>query len=138
MPRHVSLSLLAVLALVVTFTAGLAADEKAAKKPLGSWTKPVGERTLTFDIKADTLIVTLAEGDKSFVATAAYGVTSEGVLFGTFTKIEKKGLEEGPAKGDLFSFAFSATKDELTVSDLKGTKVNEEAAKHVEGVYKKK
>ena len=48
---------------------------------------------------------------------------------------EKKGIEGGSEKGDLFSFDINANKTELTISNLKGTRMSDEASKFVEGVY---
>src|SRR5262245_52495869 len=111
------------------------AAEKAAKKPLGTWTRESDGRKLTFGFKDDTMTVRFSHGDRKFEATAAYGVTDEGLLFGVFTKSDKKEGEGGPDKGQLFSFRYEVKGNELTISDLNGTKVNDEARKHVEGVY---
>lgn len=112
------------------------ADKASPKKPLGTWVREAEGRTVTFVIKADTLTVSLDDGNKT-VATAAYGLTSEGVLFGVLTRVENAG-DNGPEKGDLFRFQFSASKEELTISDLAGTRINEGGRKVVEGSYKAK
>jgi len=111
-------------------------EKKAAKKPSGKFAREVGDRKLVFDFKADTLTIHLTEGDRRVTAHAAYGVTGDGLLFGVITRVEKKGTEDGPGKGDLFSFQFEESKTEFTISDLKGTRINDEARKLVEGVYK--
>src|SRR5262249_30545552 len=124
----------ALLLVLAVSRLGLAAD-KAAKKPLGTWSRESGDRKFTFDIKADTLTIKVTQGERKREATAAYGVTDEGLLFGVITRSDKKEGEGGPEKGDLFCFQFEVKGSELTLSDLKGTRVNEDARKHVEGVY---
>jgi hypothetical protein len=111
------------------------AEEKVAKKPVGTWVREVGKTKLRFAFKADKVTITLGSEDGSVSAEAAYGVTADGTLFGVLTKVDTKGLEGGPTKGDLFSFDFSAGKSEMTISSLKGTRLNEDAARIVEGVY---
>jgi hypothetical protein len=135
--------LLALAVGLLAAAAGRAEDkpkEKAAvKKPVGTWTREANNSTLTFRIRADDLTIALKDGDGNTIEIeAAYAVTKDNVLFGTMTKVTKKGIEAGPDKGDLFSFTFSANEKELTISDLKGTHTNEDARKLVEGVYKKK
>jgi hypothetical protein len=129
------------LALALACAAPLAAADKAekAKKPVGTWTRTQGEATVTFDIKADGLTVTLAGGaDRSIEVVADYGLSKDGVLFGRVSKATKKGVDGGPEEGDLFSFRFKAEKDKFTISDLNSPKTNDEARKLVEGEYEKK
>ncbi len=124
-------------ALLVASSLALAAD-KAPAKPAGTWEREAGEAKITFEIKADgTMTLKVKHGDNTIDARASYGVTDEGVLFATMTKVEAKD-GKGPEKGDLFSFSFTVSKGEMTISDLKGTKVNDQARKLVEGVYTKK
>ena len=111
------------------------AEEKVAKKPLGTWARENNGHKFVFAIKAETLTIHMTNAQGSLVAEANYGVTSDGTLFGILTKVETKGIENGPQKGDLFGFDFSANKTELTLSNLKGTRTSEGAAKTVEGVY---
>ena len=111
------------------------AEEKVTKKPLGTWVRESGGNKLVFAIKAETMTIQMKTPEGNFVAQANYGVTSDGTLFGILTKVESKGLENAPQKGDLFGFDFSANKSELTLSNLKGTRTSEDAAKAVEGVY---
>jgi hypothetical protein len=126
----------ALIACCLALPAITLAEEKVAKKPVGTWVRESGGHKLAFAIKADnTLTITLGSSEGSVSAEAAYGVTADGTLFGVLTKVEKKGIENGPQKGDLFSFDFSAGKSEMTISNLKGTRTNEDAARVVEGVY---
>ena len=111
------------------------AEEKPTKKPLGTWVRESDEHKIVFAIKTETLTIHLTTPNGRVVAEASYGVTSDGTLFGILTKVETKGIENGPQKGDLFGFDFSANKTELTLSNLKGTRTSEGAAKTVEGVY---
>jgi hypothetical protein len=138
MPRTLSLALLAVL---LVAAAGLAGEKKKApaNKLTGTWTRTVGGTTITFDIKAKDLTITVKAGEGSVIIHADYGVTKDNVVFGIITKVEKKGLEpEAAEKGALFSIVFSVKKREATASDLKGTKVDDEARKTMEGVYTRK
>jgi hypothetical protein len=109
--------------------------EKAAKKPVGTWVREANGNKLRFAFKADTLTISLTTSDATVAVEAAYGVTADGTLFGILTKVEKNDLEGGPKKGDLFSFDFDAGKSELTISNLKGTRIPEEGGRIVEGVY---
>jgi hypothetical protein len=126
------------LALVCASVAGAAEADKPAKKPVGTWARDAGGRTLTFTFKEDGLTIKLEDGSGNGVTVStAYGVTGE-TVFGVVTKVEKKGTEGGPEKGDLFSFSVKVNKDVLTLGDLKGTNTSEENRKLVEGEYKKK
>ena len=69
---------------------------------------------------------------------AAYGLTKDGVLFGYTTKVDKKGTDDGPEKGDLFSFTYKVDGDALTISDLNGSKPPSDPAKAlIQGEYKR-
>ena len=124
-------SILCCLALV-TVSLG---EEKVTKKPLGTWVRESNGNKFVFAIKAESMTITVTTAEGSLTAEASYGVTSDGTLFGILTKVEKKGVENGPQKGDLFGFDFSANKKELTISNLKGTRTSDDAAKATEGVY---
>ena len=129
------LTRVALIACCFALPAIIHAEEKAATKPVGTWVRESGGNKLSFAIKAEKLTITVSSSEGTVTAEAAYGVTADGTLFGVLTKVEKKGLENGPQKGDLFSFDFSAGKSEMTISNLKGTRTNEDAARLVEGVY---
>lgn len=126
------------LAAVLFMCAGPAADAQKAgpAKPLGTWTRTVDQFTISFDIQADGMKIMLKAEGNSLIAHADYGVGKDGVLFGRMNKIERMGIDEGPAEGDLFSFKFMVKGDELTVDDLQG-KANDEARRLVHGAYKK-
>src|SRR5262245_37503170 len=136
---------LAALLLSLSLAAGAAADKKAddkkaPKKPIGTWVREAGNTTITFAIKADGLTIHVKAGADKFVKVEAeYAITRDGkTLFATARKVEKKGIDSAPDKGDLFGFQFSVTKEELTISDLKGTGATDEGRRIVEGVYSAK
>ena len=127
-----------ILCCLIIPTASFAEEKVAAiKKPVGTWVRENDGHKLIFAIKAETLTIKLKTAEGELTAEATYSVTAEGTLFGIITKVEKKGIEGGSEKGDLFSFDISTNKDELTLSNLKGTRTSDEAAKIVEGVYAK-
>ncbi|MGL4555843.1 MAG: hypothetical protein ACRC33_32135 [Gemmataceae bacterium] len=123
---------------LVVLAAPLFAAEKAPEKPVGTWVREVDGHKLTYRFNDDSTMSILVEtrGKKIDVA-GSYGVTADGLVFGVMTKVETD-LGAGPEKGDLFSFTFTITGKELTMSDLKGTKVNDGSKKLVEGAYTKK
>ena len=134
MIRPATTAVLAVLA----FLPLAAAADKAAK-PAGEWTHAVGDFTINLKFSGETLHVQVAKntGDTLDVDTA-YGVTADGLLFGVVTKVEKAGTDAGPEKGDLFSFQCKVEKDMLTISDVNGNKVSDEAKQLLAGAYTKK
>lgn len=124
----------ALLALVL-FVAPALAEKSTVKKPVGTWHREADGHKITFAIKADTLTVTLENGSK-VEAKASYGLTADGVLFGVITAVEKG--DNGPEKGDLFSFRVAVDGKQLTVSELNGTRANDNSRKLVEGTYTRK
>jgi hypothetical protein len=135
----------AALLTVLLFVPFVPAADKPAKaektnKPIGTWTHTVNEFTVTFKFDAhNKMVVEVAKSDaESLTVHAAYSVTDDGVLFGYTTKVEKKGADEGPEKGDLFSFAYKVDGDSLTVSDLNGSKPPSDPARQlIQGEYKR-
>ena len=134
----------AALLTVVASTAFAPAADKPAtaektNKPTGTWTRTFNEFTVTFKFEAHKMVVEVAKSDaESLTVHAAYSVTDDGVLFGYTTKVEKKGTDEGPEKGDLFSFAYKIEGDSLTVSDLNGSKPPSDPARQlIQGEYKR-
>src|SRR5947209_7680580 len=127
----------AVVTLFLLASATLGADEKGAKKRLaGTWTRTVGDRTITFTFKGDTLHTVLKSGDHTAEIHADYAVSQDGVLFGRISKVNNEG-GDGPAEGDLFSFRFKVGDKTLTVSELKIPHDSAEAKDLVEGEYHK-
>jgi hypothetical protein len=116
----------------------LADDAKGSPKPLGKWKKTAGDNSVTFEIKADALSVTLSLGGNTIEAVSDYAMTKDGVIFGRINKVTKKGTEDGPSEGDLFSFKVSSGKETLTLSELKSSHGEDGDAKAlVEGEYQK-
>jgi hypothetical protein len=109
--------------------------KKGPTRPDGTWTRSEGGVKVTFEFKKHYLTCSLAEGDKKIKCTADYGVTKDGVLFGRIRKVEKKGFEEGPKEGVLFSFRFALKDGTMTISDLNAPG-NGDAKRIVEGDYK--
>src|SRR5262249_42981370 len=128
----------AALVLALGAAVATAADAKASKaRPVGTWSRTVEGRTLTFDIRNDdTLTVRLTDGTTTVEVSAEYGVTKDGLtLFGIITKVKAAGIDNVPGEGEQFRFRFRADKDTLRLSDLAGTCVNGEAKDFVEGEY---
>ena len=142
MYRCATATLLVVLAFVSFVPAAdkPATSEKKTNKPIGTWTHTVNEFTVTFTIKPHGLTVQVAKSEaESLTVDTAYGVTEDGVLFGYTTKVDKKGTDEGPEKGDLFSFAYKVDGETLTISDLNGSKPPSDPARQlIQGEYKLK
>lgn len=111
-------------------------EKKAVAKPMGTYVREVGGRTLSMTFKSDSVLIRVKDDTIDIAVHAAAAVDGD-VLFANVNKVEKKGTESGPEKRDLFSFQFALSKGELTVSNLKGTNINEESQKLVEGVYRK-
>jgi hypothetical protein len=118
--------------------APVAAQKKdTAAKPLGTWTRTVDQFSITFDIQAEGMKILLKADNNSMTVHVDYSVTKDGgILFGRMAKIERMGIDEGPAEGDLFSFKFKVNGDEMTVEDLQG-RANDDAKRIVQGTYKR-
>src|SRR5262249_26531701 len=114
-----------------------ASDEKTAGKnrPVGTWKRALGDNSITFMIKADTLRVVLKAGGNTKEVEADYGVSKDGVLFGRIHQVRPEG--DGPAGGDLFSFRFQVDGDKFTLSELKTPHDSAEAKELVQGEYQK-
>jgi hypothetical protein len=126
----------------------LAADEKpkeakktiaGVKKPIGTWQKLAGDFTITFEIKADNVRITLkGSDDRQIQVLADYGMSKDGCLFGRICQVKKGDAEGGPAEGDLFSFRVKQEKDKIVISDLKVSTGGDDAKNLIEGDYEKK
>ncbi len=130
---------LAGLGVLLVFAAAAQADgDKAAgNKPAGTWKRTAGDNTVSFEFKSDVLRCTIAANGNTIEAEADYGVTKDGIVFGRISKVSKKGTEDGPSEGELFSFRIKIDKDTATVSDLKTSMESPEAQQLVQGEYKK-
>jgi hypothetical protein len=131
----------AVLAVLAFAPFAPAADKaEKPKKPAGAWTRVVNDVTVTINFEDDALHCEMARADGVCIKiNASYGVTPDGVAYGIVTRSEKKGTDEGPDKGILFSFTYQADKDTLTLRDLNASvDVSDEGRKLLEGEYKAK
>jgi hypothetical protein len=130
-------TLLAVTLLLAGTALADAQKKATVARPVGTWTRTIDQFTITFDIQADGMKIILKADTNQLTAHADYSITKDGsVLFARMHKIERQGIEDGPAEGDLFSFKFKVNGAEMSVDDLQG-KVNDEARRIVQGVYKK-
>lgn len=128
---------LAFITMVVMALPALA-EEKPTAKHVGTWVREAPGVKITFQMNADATMKVLLDADgKRADVSCAYGVTKDGMLFGVMTKVDSE-IGDGPEKGDLFGFTFSINGKEMTVSDLKGSRISDGAKKLVEGVFTKK
>jgi hypothetical protein len=127
------------LAFVFFFGGALLAEAEpaAGKKPLGTWKRTVGDATLTFEFKTDNLHCILSAGGNTIEMDADYGMSKDGVLFGRISKVEKKGTNDGPSEGELFSFKVSVENETLMLSELKTHNDSADAKQLLEGEYQK-
>jgi hypothetical protein len=127
------------LAVAVVLFAGatVPGGETKAKKPIGTWSRMVGDFEVAFQIKEDTLKFTMSGMGLAMDVDADYAMSKDGVIFGRISKVDKKGLDAGPSVGDLFTFKFATKDGKLTISEL-GPQNNADARDLVEGEYKGK
>ena len=125
------------VALALVCAVPLSAGDTKAKKPLGTWTKTVGDIDVTFRFEADTLKCTLSGMGVVIDIDADYGISKDGHIFGRITKVERKGACIGPKVGDLFVFRIQTKENTLTISNL-GPSEDADAKAIIEGDYKKK
>ncbi len=124
-------SVWALLACLLLVAASAAQEkDKSARKLSGTFVRDHNGRPVTMIFKDNQLTVKVDD----VVVTSVYGLADD-ILFATITQVEKN--NRGPDKRDLFSFKFSLNKDELQVSDLRGTSIDDESKEIVEGTYKK-
>jgi hypothetical protein len=131
---------LAVATLFFSLTSTFADETQSGNaKYLGTWKRTAGDHTLTFEIKPGVMHVVVAANGNTIEADVDYAITKDGVLFGRISKVIKRGADDGPSEGDLFSFKLALDKDRLLVSDLRGTGPNEDPGvkQLVEGDYEK-
>jgi hypothetical protein len=131
----------ATIAVLFLIAVPLLADDtaKTGSKPTGKWKKTVGDNSVTFDFKSgDTMVITVLLGGNTIELENDYAVAKDGTIYGRSHKVTKKGTEDGPTEGDLFSFKASIAKDVMTLSDLKSSSGDSGDAKAlVEGEYQK-
>jgi len=132
--RTCALAIVAVVALTVT--AVNAADKAPAKKPIGSWKHTVGDNTVTFHFTPEIARTVVEAGGNTIEVEADYGISKDGVVFGRIFKV-KKGGDEGPSEGDLFSFKVAVDKNTLTLSDVKTANDSPEVKQLLQGEYQR-
>jgi hypothetical protein len=126
---------LTAVAVVLCAAASLPAGDTKTKRPVGTWTRSVGDFSVTFSFETDTLKCILAGAGVTLDIDADYSMSKDGVIFGRISKVDKKGACVGPNVGDLFTFRFAVKGDTLTLSDL-GPADQKDARELIEGEYK--
>jgi len=125
-----------VAALTAALLSGLAlsAGEPGVNKPQGSYARTKDDTLTRFTFNSGDIHY-FSEGPLGKLELEAdYAVTKDGKnLYGRIRTV-KEGA--GPAKGDLFSFAFKINGDTLTITDWKGTGFLALAA-DLQGEYKR-
>jgi len=133
--------MLVACAVLVFVATGVLADDKVdAKKLLGKWEREVDSNKLVFEFKDDKTmrcLLTPSGATDSIEVNCDYKLGDDGVVSLTVVKIDKKGMDIDTEKDDSFSFKVEPGKDKITISDLKGSKVNDTVKQIVEGEYKK-
>jgi hypothetical protein len=125
--------------LVLAVAPALADDKVDAKKLKGKWEREVDGNKLVFNFKDNkTLSVFLTpSGAADTVEVNCDYKLDDGIITLTIVKVDKKGVDIDADKDDSFSFKVEQGKDKITISDLKGSKVNDTVKQIVEGEYKK-
>jgi hypothetical protein len=108
--------------------------ETEAPRPVGKWTREAGDAKAEFHIHKSTLKCVITNGEKTITCDADYSVTKDGVLYGRVNKVEKKGIDNSPEVGALFSFRFALKDGTLTISELQAAEA-EGARQLIEGEY---
>jgi hypothetical protein len=123
----------AVLTAALLSGLALSAGEPGAQKPKGIYARTKDDTLTRFTFK-DGEVLYFSEGPLGKLELEAdYAVAKDGKnLYGRIRTV-KEGA--GPAKGDLFTFAFKIKGDTLTITDWKGTGVLALAAV-LQGEYK--
>src|SRR5258708_18106319 len=106
--RKCAVAMVAVLALSLT---AFAEDKGAGKKPIGTWKHTAGDNTVTFHFAPDTVRTLVDAGGNTLEVEADYGMSKDGVVFGRICKVTKKGIDDGPSEGALFSFKIAVNKE---------------------------
>ena len=124
-------------AVVLACAMPLTAGDTKAKKPLGTWSRTVGDIEVKFQFEADTLKCTIGGMGVVIDIDADYGVAKDNIVFGRINKVDKRGICVGPKAGDLFTFRYQVKDGMLAISNL-GPAEDNEAKQLIEGDYKKK
>ena len=119
--------------------ATLVADEAPELKSLsGTWSKQAGEFEVEFAFKGEKLAISLKRGSDKLILDSDVAVSRDGRVFGRVAVVTEDGIAGGGDKGELFTFNATVSGKSVTVSELRGTNVSDDARKLVEGEFKKK
>jgi len=119
--------------------ATLVADEAPELKSLsGTWSKQAGEFEVEFAFKGEKLAISLKRGSDKLILDSDVAVSRDGRVFGRVAVVTEDGIAGGGDKGELFTFNAKVSGKSVTVSELRGTNVSDDARKLVEGEFKKK
>jgi hypothetical protein len=130
-------AVVAVAVVGLALTAFAAEDKAAPKKPMGAWKHTAGDNTVTFHFGENTVRTVVDANGNTIEVESDYGMSKDGVIFGRIAKVTKKGTDEGPAEGELFSLKIAIDKDTLTVSDFKSSNDREEVKQLINGDYQR-
>ena len=129
----------AVFVAVFVCVATLVADEAPELKSLsGTWSKQAGEFEVEFVFKGEKLAISLKRGSDKLILDSDVAVSRDGRVFGRVAVVTEDGIAGGGDKGELFTFNAKVSGKSVTVSELRGTNVSDDARKLVEGEFKKK
>ncbi len=115
-----------------------AEDAKKTTSPQGKWKKDLGNGNyIQFNFhKKNAFKANMKAQGNTITVFADYGISKDSVLFGRINKVDSTS-GGGPNIGELFSFTFQIKKDQMTISNLIGTDVGEEARQAIQGDYSK-
>lgn len=112
--------------------------EPTSKNVQGKWVRGEDGSAITFTFTEKTLEIKLERDGNKLVLDNDFQVGREATVFGRVVEIKADGINSNATKGDFFSFVLDVEGDKVTVKDLKGTNVSEQAKTLIEGEYKKK
>lgn len=133
-----TLPVLAVLAAGLLAAPASADDkEKKDKAPTGAYTRKAGDLNLKMEFKKDNVVVYHVNvGDVGCVMTSKYTKEKDGTYKCEVTEFEKKGdFPEPKEKGYKFSFKIEVKDKKVTLSNLNGEGISDDARQAVEGDY---
>lgn len=112
------------------------AEEKAVK-PKGKYEKSAAGTELVLDFAKDELLVLTLKTDGKTAKMDVKYTEKDGVYKCEITNVEDDGIGVKP-KGYKFSFKLKTTEKKITMSDLDGDDLPEEAKNAINGDYEKK
>src|SRR5262245_17472718 len=119
-----------VAAAVFVFAAvpAMADDKVDVKKLKGKWEREVDSNKMVFEFKDDKTmrcLITPSGATDAIEVNCDYKLGDDAVVSLTIVKVDKKGQEIDAEKDDSFSFKVELGADKIIISDLKGSKVND-------------